>query len=415
MKVLHLIGGELKGGAARGAYWLHQGLLKLGVDSRILTNSTETYNDLTVESIAKTKKQKIIKKIRSQLDVIPVKYYKKRKNAIFSTALFGYNFTKHPLYKWADIINLHWINGGFVKIKNISKVNKAIVWTIRDMWPMTGGCHYSMNCNKYENGCGYCDQLGSKIKYDLSWYLLRKKKKYIPKHLVLVGISNWISDCAKKSYLFKNFRAETLYNNVSCQEFFPIDKNTSKKIIGIPKDKKVILAGAIGLNSFHKGFNKYLKAVEKLHDKSKYFLLFFGRLDESLVRKLGLNYKDLGYLNDTISLRLAYSAADIFVAPSIMEAFGKTLAEAMACGTAVVAFNATGPKDIVDHKINGYLTKPFDTIDLANGIEWALEDNTRLEELSKNARTKAINKFDIIKIAEKYKDLYEDILKRKNS
>jgi len=415
MRVLHLIGGELTGGAAKGAYWLHQGLLKLGVDSRILTNSRETYNDLTVESIAQSKKQKIVKKIRAELDVLPITFYKKRKDIIFSTALFGYDFTKHPLYKWADIINLHWINGGFIKIKCISKVKKAIVWTMRDMWPMTGGCHYSMNCKKYENGCGYCDQLGSKIKYDLSWYLLRKKKKYIPKNLVLVGISNWISDCAKKSYLFKNLRVETLYNNVNCQEFFPINKNISKKIIGIPQDKKVILAGAIGLNSFYKGFSKYLKAVEQLQDKSKYFLLFFGRLDESLIKKLGLDYKDLGYLNDIISLRLAYSAANVFIAPSIMEAFGKTLAESMACGTPVVAFYATGPKDIVDHKINGYLAKPYETTDLANGIEWVLEDNTRLKELSKNARTKAINEFNIIKIAEKYKDLYEDILKRKNS
>lgn len=411
MRVLHLIGGKLTGGAAKGAYWLHQGLLKLGVDSRILTNSTETYNDLTVESIAQTIKQKIIKRIKTELSVIPITFYKKRKDMIFSTALFGYDFTKHPSYKWADIINLHWINGGFVKIGSISKVKKAIVWTMRDMWPMTGGCHYSMNCKKYENGCGYCDQLGSKIKYDLSWYLLRKKKKYISKNMVLVGISNWISDCAKKSYLFNNFRVETIYNNINRNEFFPIDKNMSKKIIGIPQDKKVILAGAIGLNSFYKGFNKYLKAVERLHDKSKYYLLFFGRLDESFVRKLGLDYKDLGYLNDNISLRLAYSAANVFIAPSIMEAFGKTLAESMACGTPVVAFCSTGPKDIVDHKKNGYLAKPYDATDLANGIEWVLEDNARLKELGKNARTKAINEFDIIKIAEKYKDLYEDILK----
>ena len=334
---------------------------------------------------------------------------------IFSSGLFGYDFTKHPSYKWADIINLHWINGGCVKIKCISKVKKAIVWTMRDMWPITGGCHISMNCNKYKYGCGYCEQLGSKIKYDLSWYIIRKKKKYIPKHLVLVGISNWISDCAKKSYLFKNYRVVTLYNNVDCQEFSPINKNLSKKILGISQDKKIILAGGTGLNTIYKGFNKYLEAVEKFHDKSKYFLLFFGRLDESLVGKLGLDYKNLGYLNDIISLRLAYSAANVFVAPSIIETFGKTLAESMACGTPVVCFNATGPKDIVTHKVDGYLAKPYDATDLANGIEWVLEDNTRLKELSKSARTKVINEFDVIKIAEKYKDLYEDILKRENN
>ena len=154
-----------------------------------------------------------------------------------------------------------------------------------------------------------------------------------------------------------------------------------------------------------------LKAVEKLHDKSKYYLLFFGKLDESLVRKLGLDYKNLGYLNDTISLRLAYSAASVFVAPSIMEAFGKTLTESMACGTPVVAFNATGPQDIINHKINGYLAKPFNSADLANGIEWVLEDEDRWKKLSQNAREKVVQEFDIVKVAKKYEDLYKYILK----
>ncbi|MEG3066598.1 glycosyltransferase [Acetomicrobium sp.] len=76
------------------------------------------------------------------------------------------------------------------------------------------------------------------------------------------------------------------------------------------------------------------------------------------------DFTNFGFLQDLISLRLLYSAADIFVAPSLMEAFGKTIAEAMACGTPVVAFDANGPKDIIDHEINGYLAKPFEPEDL---------------------------------------------------
>jgi len=415
MKVLHIIGGELTGGAAKGAHWLHKGLLKLGVDSRILTNSTETHNDLIVESIAQTKRQKIVKKLRSELDLMPVAFYKKRKKIIFSSALFGYDFTRHPLYEWADIINLHWINGGFVNIKHLSKVKKPIIWTMRDMWPMTGGCHYSMKCNNYENGCGYCEQLGSKNKYDLSWLVVRRKKKYIPKHIVMAGISNWISSCAKKSYLFKDYRIETLYNNIDSQEFLTIDKNIAKEILNIPKDKKIILAGAKELDSFYKGFKKYLEAIKKLHETSKYFLLFFGKLDKLLINNIEFEYKNLGYLSDTISLCLAYSAADVFVAPSIMEAFGKTLTEAMACSTPVVAFDATGPKDIINHQKNGYLVKPFDTVDLANGIEWVLKDRDRWKKLCQNAREKVEKEFDITKVAKSYTDLYEDVLGNKKS
>ena len=81
----------------------------------------------------------------------------------------------------------------------------------------------------------------------------------------------------------------------------------------------------------------------------------------------------MGFLHDTISLRLAYSASDVFVAPSLMDAFGKTLAESMSCGTPAVCFDATGPKDIVDHKLNGYKAFPFDTSDLTAGINWGVK------------------------------------------
>jgi len=111
---------------------------------------------------------------------------------------------------------------------------------------------------------------------------------------------------------------------------------------------------------------------------------------------------------------VAYSSADVFICSSIMEAFGKTIAEAMACGPPVVAFNVTGPKDIIDHKINGYLAEPFNTSDLAKGIEWVLDDENRLRVLGQNAREKVMRYFDVNIIARKYIDLYEEILNKKN-
>ncbi len=210
MKVLHLIGGEFYGGAAKGAYLLHQGLIKLGVNSKVLTSSKETFNDETVESIIRSKKEKILNLIRSQLDYMPLYLYRNRQDHIFSNNLIGYDFTKHLLYEWADIINLHWVNGGFVRIKDISKISKPVVWTMRDMWPMTGGCHYTMDCNNYLTGCGKCPQLASDSKNDLSSWNIKRKQKHIPENVILIGISKWISECAKNSYLFSKHRVETL-------------------------------------------------------------------------------------------------------------------------------------------------------------------------------------------------------------
>jgi glycosyltransferase involved in cell wall biosynthesis len=229
----------------------------------------------------------------------------------------------------------------------------------------------------------------------------------------IVGISHWLSDEAKKSELFKDFDVRTISNNVNSNDFFPIDKKIAKEILGIKTNKKLILAGSTSLKDFYKGFGKYLRAINYLN-KDKYLLCFFGNLDKNVTEKLQFEYKYFGFLYDNISLRLLYSASNVFVAPSIMEAFGKTIAESMSCGTPAVCFDTAGPKDIVTHKVDGYLAKPFDAIDLANGIEWVV-NSENYDELCQNARAKVISKFDIVKVAAKYKDLYEDILKRGNS
>lgn len=409
MKILHIVSGELNGGAARGAYWLHRGLRKIGVDSYILTNSFDTLNDPEVLTTANSKKNKVMELIRGQLDAAPSWLYRNHKRVIFSTGFFGKDFTKTEAYKMADIIHLHWINAGFVNMRHFKKIKKPMVWTMRDMWPMTGGCHYAMECIAYETGCGKCPQLGSKYSFDLSKIVLSRKKKYIPKDIKLVGISTWLSECASKSSLFHDFDIRTIPNNVDCHEFYPIPKDTARKLLGLPLDKRIILAGAQNMNDFHKGFNKYIQSLFYLENERKY-LLFFGKLDISLLKNSGFEYTSLGFLNDTISLRLAYSAADVFVAPSLMDAFGKTLAESMACGTPVVCFNATGPKDIVDHKKNGYLAYPFDPQDLARGVKWVLEDEKRFLELSINAREKVEDYFDIQIVAKQYQSLYQEIL-----
>jgi len=168
LKVLHIVAGNLNGGAAKGAYCLHTGLRNVGVDSKILTNSPDIIGDPSVTSIGRGKKGKIRNIVRAQLDNLPSKFYKKREDRIFSTGFAGVRLTNQPLYGWADIIHLHWINNGFLSLRQIKKIKKPIVWTLRDMWPMTGGCHYSMSCENYQTGCGHCKQLNSKNSLDLS-------------------------------------------------------------------------------------------------------------------------------------------------------------------------------------------------------------------------------------------------------
>ena len=407
LNVLHVVAGGLSGGAARGAFWLHQGLREIGVDSNLLISGRNTLGADGVVSYSQGNLGKLARIVTAKLDALPNLFFKNKN--IFSSGLIGFDFTKTKEYKRADVVNLHWINGGFVDIKLLKKIDKPIVWTMRDMWPMTGGCHYSLDCVNYQTGCGHCPQLDRRGKYDLSRYVLQRKKRYIPDDITLVGISTWLSDCAGKSELFENRKILTISNNINTDEFFPLDKGMARNILGIETHKKIVLVGSTSLKDFYKGFSKFLDATTSL-DTSDFLLCFFGNVDADIVEKLGFEYKIFGRLGDEISMRLVYSCADVFVAPSIQEAFGKTIAESMACGTPVVCFDATGPQDIVDHKVNGYMATPFDPKDLANGIRWVVYDSD-YSELANSAVNKANSAFNASTIAKQYLELYMDLTK----
>jgi glycosyltransferase involved in cell wall biosynthesis len=413
MKVLHLVAGSLSGGAARGAYWLHSGLRELGIDSIMLNNSRDNLGDESVISLAETMTHKVKFLLLPQLGGLPKLFYRKRKAFIFNTGFEGVDFTRHPAYELADIVHLHWING-LVAMRTLKKVKKPIVWTMRDMWPLTGGCHYAMDCERFELGCGKCPQLASQKTWDLSAAVVANKRSSLPKHMHIVGISNWLSDCAKRSLIFNDFNVQTITNNINTNDFFPIDTKAARSLLNLPQDKKIILIGARSVNDFYKGIDLFIEAMQYVRCEHAHIVLF-GKLAPSILEKLPYPVTSLGFLSDTISLRLAYSSADVFVAPSRMEAFGKTLAESMSCATPVVCFDATGPADIVKHLVTGYKAKPFNTADLAKGIDLILMQNGEQKEYMRLAsRRRAINKFDTSVVAREYISLYEEMLINKN-
>ncbi len=401
MKVLHIVSGSLSGGAARGAMWLHKALKKSNIDSTILTNSINNLNDSSIIEITDESNN------RNTLEKQILYEYPNKLNFIFSTGFFGFDFKKLQIFKDADIIHLHWINGNFIDISHLKSIKKPIIWTLRDMWPMTGGCHYSFDCKKYKKcGCQKCPQLKSNKKKDLSYWIFEYKKYNIPNHIQIVGISNWIAKQAKKSILFKEFPIKTIFNNIDTTLFKVYNKSKQKKFFNLPQNKIILLFGANNIQDPYKGFEK-LQEVVKLLPKEDYFLSIFGNADEDSIKQLGIEYKLFGKINDDKKLNKIYSSADIFLALSTHEAFGKTLVESMSSGTPVVCFDATGPKDIIEHKIDGYKAKPFSSKDVYRGIEW-IENNYKF--IRSNAIKNSRKKFDSIVIAKQYKKLYEDML-----
>ena len=412
LKVVHLVSGDLNGGAARGAYWLHCAQKELGIESTILTDDTSDRYDSSVVCVAPGFFKRAVTVFYRKLFKLPLKFYRKRPDIIFNTGFDGADIINNKAYREADIVHLHWING-LASLNTIRKIDKPVVWTLRDMWPFTGGCHYSMGCTQYETGCGSCPQLASGNKMDLSRYVINRKKSSFPKHMKIVGISNWISDCARKSLVLRGFNVTTISNNINTDVFYPIDKEVARRALNVPENKKIVLVGAQKIQNFYKGFDLLLKAMSVLKDRDDIHVVVFGQNSSQVIENEGTKYTYLGVLNDNISLRLAYSAADVFVAPSRMEAFGKTLAESMACGTPVVAFNATGPKDIIEHKRTGYKAGLLDVDALADGIVWALGlDDKEENEVRNQCRRRAVELFDSRVSARNYIELYSSIISR---
>lgn len=408
---------DIEGGAARAAYRVHSGLRSIDVPSQMLVRAKLSRDKSVIpQGSWRTK-------LGPNFDGLPLRSYKERDRAMFSTQWFPDDIMSTVAQLRPDIINMHWVGSGFLKIETLKKFNRPLVWTLQDMWAMTGGCHYSRDCDGYTKICGSCPQLNSNKDNDLSrkiWQ--RKHKSWQDVNLTIVTPSSWMQECVQASSLFKNLRVQTIPFCLDTDTYRPHDKTAVRKILGLPTDKNLIVFGALAATSDkRKGFDRLAAALQKLKTSSlpeNTEVAIFGSLAPEKPVDIGFKTHYLGHLNDDLSLALAYSAGDVMIVPSIQESFGQTASEALACGTPVVAFNATGLKDIVDHQQNGYLAEPYSADDLAQGIAWVLAEqsggtpgNNRRHRLKRNAREKALNTYSLHLQAQQYVALFEDLLK----
>ncbi|MBW4691730.1 MAG: glycosyltransferase family 4 protein [Lyngbya sp. HA4199-MV5] len=409
MNVLHLSTSDTDSGGARAAHRLHLGLEAMGCTSQMMVRA-KFGSDNTVIA-----ERSILTKLGPPASGLPLSLYPKRNAGMFSPQWLPDVLASRAERINPDIINLHWVCNGFLQIETISKFKPPLVWTLHDMWPFTGGCDYIRDCENYKKSCGTCPQLHSNLPWDLSrWIWQRKAQAWRNIDLTLVATSSWMADCARSSSLFQDRRIEVIPLGLDTDKYKPINQQVARDLLNLPQNKQLILFGAVNATSDHrKGFQLLLPALQKISSRGwgeQVDLIVFGSSKPKNPTDLGFKTHYLGHVRDDLVLALIYSASDVMVVPSIQEAFGQTASEALSCGTPVVAFNATGLKDIVDHQKNGYLATPFDIEDLEKGIIWVLEDKDRHHELKIHARKKSLQEFSSQVQASRYLSLYRSIL-----
>ena len=416
MKVILLNTFESSGGAAIAANRLMKTLINAGIDAKSLVLHKQT-NDENVISIQSSfiKKQLARLKFLWERGIIFLYSHLNRKN-LFSVSIAntGFDISRLPLVKEADIIHIHWINQGFLSLPDLKKIagsGKPIVWTMHDMWPCTGICHHARECNHFTKECGQCFFLQSKRDKDLSHKIFLQKKQHIfsNNHITFVACSTWLANKAKISGLSKNHRIVSIPNPIDVSLFRMVDKASSREKLGLPKDKKLLLFGAVNVTDKRKGFDYLVDALNKLinrHLHTELGLVVLGQAKTGFKEHIKIPVYSMGYISKQESIVALYNAVDLFVTPSLEENLPNTIMEAMACGTPCVGFNIGGIPEMIDHKQNGYVAEYKSPEDLANGINWIFQE-ADYAMLSINARKKVESTYSETIVAKQYMELYK--------
>ena len=418
MKVLHLNTYAGNGGAGKACTRLSKALQKHGLDSEVAVNFLFT-NNPEVRNLSKGIFFKWFAAAGILSERLANKIFVKPLPIPFSIPFWGKDISGYELLLSADLIHIHWVNHAFLRpmdIGKLARLKKPIVWTFHDSNAFTGGCHVRYNCEHYRGECGNCPVLRNPHPHDLSHHIwMQKNKAFQNIPFTIVAPSRWMAQSVANSKMLSSKPILNIPNTLDTEIFKPLSQSESRRKLGLSPDKFVLMSGFMpSRKDLHKGTPFLIEALEifaRDHhmDIENLELVIFGNRDDRNVPKFPINTTFLGTISNEERLAICYSAADVFLAPSLEDNLPYTVMESLACGTPVVAFTTGGISDMVEHKTNGYLAKYRSSADLAAGINWVFEHPER-ELLRSNARNYVVDNFSEKEIANRHAELYHSLM-----
>jgi len=417
MRVLIVNTSERTGGAAVAANRLMMALNNHGVKARMLVRDKES-DALTVVSLPKSPRNHW-HFLKERLDIFVRLHFSRKHLFDIDLANTGTDITRLREFQEADVIHLHWINQGMLSLDGIRRIlrsGKPVVWTMHDIWPATAICHVTLGCRYFVATCHDCKYLpGGGSASDLSTKVWQRKQRMLDgEHVTFVACSRWLEAEAKASRLLKGHKIISIPNPIDTHIYNRRDKQAARQRLGLPQDKRLILFASQRVTNVNKGMAFLIQACRQLTDCTPACeVVILGGHAEEVVDQLPLKAHPLGYINSDQQIVDVYSAADVFVLPSLSENLPNTIMEAMACGVPCVGFRVGGIPEEIDHRRNGYVATYRDADDLAAGIRWVLCEADH-EALSQAAITKVMKNYSQQSVAMKYLDVYHEAMAAKH-
>ena len=321
-----------------------------------------------------------------------------------------------------DILHCHNLHGSYFDLRALPRLSHKLpaLLTLHDTWLLSGHCACSFDCGRWKTGCGQCPDLTiyPAVRRDATAYNWQRKRAiYAKSQLYVATPSRWLMAKVEQSMLSPAvLEARVIPNGVDLTVFHPADKHTSREILGIPQDAKVLLFAANGIrrNAF-KDYETLQDAVGLVAERLQGQRVLFLALGEAApVERIGrAEVRFVAFVSDPKAVARYYQAADIYVHAARAENFPITVLEALACGTPVVATAVGGiPEQIEDGK-TGFLVPPGDSAAMAARIEQICIDSQLQQRLALNAAAEAVRRFGLELQGYRYLSWYEEILENR--
>lgn len=420
MKVVH-ISYSLRGGSGKNLLRHHEDLLAMGVDSRVVVGEAPRG-----ELPASIRHIDALAMEPSVLEDGLHQFGSKLERWVGDSPFLNLNrisLLDHEWIRSADVVELRQVHSGgarpYFPLALVGELafRKPLVWRLSDMWPFTGFCAYSLECELWKSGCGTCPQLGEPgrpraelrtSKLDSTyWQWSRKARSYGKVGFTVVSPSRWMDSNVDSGFLASHAR-RVIPIGVN-MDVFNRDRVRARERLGINSDELALLVIVPNAGNFRKAFDLCAKVMKCLSGVSGKIVLVVVSAKKVALDIKGVRLVQPGHQTSDEGMAEVYAACDMLLFTSRMDNSAQVLVEAGASGLATIAFDVGGNSEYVSEACQSLLVPPYEIEAFARIVGRFVERPNELVEIRNRTREDIKNRFSQRRQTEDFLSLYSEL------